>query len=234
MNKPQKKKTLYRWKSSILFGTMVITGVFIVLIYFKSPDSFWNFIETETGEFIRSTFKYEKLYDLFIQGIGAWGAVLVGVIALDQSEKSQRLAEKLAARDNSCNILIENYTSLNMIDTGSTLTNECTPKPEETDAYIHLRFKNYSNTFLKSIDIFFGDIRFHSSLTLVNNAEKKFTIKLPKNFDVAKDIKCNIAFTSCNNETTYGDFVIKQGTAQRKSIVHYHFYGMENRNDIVL
>jgi len=232
MRERKKRKSPYHWVAMVMVFTVAITSLFVLVLYLDSPDVFLiKKVDSETGE-VSCSFNYEKAYDLFIQGIGAWGAVLVGVIALSQSESSHRLAEKLASRENSCNVYISNYTSSNPMEKTFTLSNDNSPKYVESDEYIYLTFCNHGNAFLKSVDIFFGNAVFGSYLTLANGMEKKYRIYLPKDFNNSHTVTCDIVFTSCNNEKTFGDFEIRAGSSKQKNIMYYHFYGTENHNGI--
>lgn len=179
-------------------------------------------------------FGCENPYETFIDGVGVWGAVVIGIIALHQSDTSQKFAQKLSARENSCNIMISNHIDINRMENLGKLTNEVIPSYEESEKYVCLSFENCSNTFLKALEIQWGTSVFKSHLTLSNGMKKNFKIYLPEDLDFSRDIVCNIIFTSCNDEKTFGDFKIRKGNEERKRITYYHFYGTENNNGIDL
>lgn len=233
MKKSKRKKSPYSWPIFMIFAIMIISVVFIFWVYSELPDIFWKVILNRAGETVK-VFDYEKIYNMLVDGVGAWGAVIVGIVALTESEKSRKLAEKLAARENSCNVMISNYTSLNQMENLGKLSNDIASAYEESEKYICLTFENCSNIFLKTVEICWGTSVFKSYLTLVNNMKKSYRIYLPEDLDFSQDIVCNIIFTSCNDEKTFGDFKIRQGNEERKRITYYHFYGTENNNGIEL
>ena len=90
------------------------------------------------------------------------------------------------------------------------------------------RIANYSEAFLKELEIDFGRAIFHSNITLTKNKPKVFNLRLPKNYK--SGTRCKITFISCYGEKTYGDFEVELDKPFAK-IQHYHFYGTQKPDD---
>lgn len=215
----------------MILAVMLMTAIFVLVVYWKLPDVFWKVIVNGKGKTVE-VFDWEKVYEMFVDGVGAWGGVIVGIVALIESKKSRKLAGKLAVRENSCNVMISNCKSHNQTENLGKLSNDIASAYEESEEYIYLSFENCSDAFLKTVKILFGDLIFKSHLTLAKGMKKIYKIYLPKDLDFSQDIVCNIIFTSCNDEKTFGDFRIKQESEFQKEIKYYHFYGTENNNGI--
>ena len=214
-----KKNSWMTW--FIVLAFLMPMGI-IIIINIVSPTTFM--IQKAVDDMVVSSFDYEKAFSIYVEWFAAFCTILLGIVAATQNNRLQALEEKSVARNDSCNI----YVSNNYAPVTSFLTNEIENSYEETKDCICLKFNNYSEPFLKEIEIFFDSVQFRSYLTLTKDNEKIYSIKLPKQ-EYYVNKKCNIIFTSCYNVKTYGEFKIstKNNIGNLKNIIYYHFYGTE-------
>lgn len=218
MFKKIKSKIKMPKEEKMLWLLLALPIAFLPLIYRLTPDSFY----------IGTVFQWSKVIDYYIELLSAVGAVFLGVIAISQTQRLQNLEERADYRANSCNIMMNSNHDKNKW----VLSNEM--KYDTSKKYIDVCFQNYSDAFLKSVDIDFGEYHFRSHITLANGESKVFKIYLPKDDNAYKNRVCTIMFTSCYNEKTYADFEVTEDNSKnkkqndnRKIIKHYHFYGTE-------
>lgn len=170
--------------------------------------------------------------DLYANLLSGVGTILLGLVAWLQNEKIQEIERKSNIKLNSCNIMIRaNYEENKWV-----LSNQ--KQYSRSQKYIDICFQNYSDAFLKSVDIYFGKCHFSSYITLANGESKIFKIYLPEDECEYTNKVCNVVFTSCYNEKTYADFEVAVDSSKSKAentykndnrmiIKHYHFYGTE-------
>lgn len=209
-------KKPYLWVTIAIFLGLIIIPVCIWVAFFVGDNGF-VIIHTslEVGD-----------------ALGFYGSILafistgvLGLIAVMQNNRLQKLEEDVATRNNSCNIYIEYHDGYATNITKKLSNESLNPYPEST-SYFNITIQNYSEPFLKKISIQFGDNTFCSHITLVKGLAKNVKIFLPQGFDVQALPTCKITFTSCYNVDTYGDFqlVVKQNP-HIPEIRYYHFYG---------
>jgi len=170
---------------------------------------------------------FNDLYEIYVDFFAPLSTILLSVIALWVSVRLQHLEEEIDARNRSCNIYIENFSSINLLQPNAELSNDADDAYKKSENYLSLTIQNLSDVFLKEIDIDFGKEHFHSNITLIKDKAKSFTLYLPK-IDTENDLCCKVKYTSSNNGKTYADFKISmKGNSTRREIKHYHFYGTE-------
>lgn len=233
MFKKIKSKIKMPKEEKMLWLLLALPIAFLPLIYSLTPDSFY----------IENVFQWSTVIDYYIELLSAVGAVFLGVIAISQTQRLQSLEERADDRANSCNIYIENNNEDSVLDLFNIESYEdkdetriLSNKNKEYAGewkYISFTMENYSNAFLKEIDIFFGDIHFNSNVTLIEHKKQKFAVNIPKSLEDNKEHICKIVFTSCYNVKTYGSFNIFMPVREYEEemdmvdIYNYSFYGTE-------
>ncbi len=181
-------------------------------------------VTTSIGTGILAFNEKSNLFATLLSGIGT---LLLGVVSWGQNENVHEIEKKANVRADSCNIYIENndYSADNYLSNEYSLFGY----KESEEEHISLKFINYSEAFLKAIEISFGEYKFYSSITIAKGKDKVFNIYLPEDSNSYANQICKITFISCYNEKTYGDFKIicDEEDYQPRDIVHYHFYGTE-------
>lgn len=164
--------------------------------------------------------------------LGFYGSVLsfvsttiLGIIAVWQNIRLQKLEENTLAKNNSCNMYLTDCSKPVAIHLSHDGDNEY----EKSNEYITITVNNCSEVFLKDIQIDFNGIIFHSNLTIKNGDTKDCRIFLPKNYnaDITDNHKHEVVFTSCYGVKTYGDITVEKKDGHM-SIKHYHFYGTKD------
>ena len=222
------KSILIRPREEQMMWTMfALPLVFLPLIYSLTPNSFY-----ESG-----IFQWSKVIEYYIELLSAVGSVFLGLIAILQTQKLQKLEENADNRANSCNIYIENgkinpTDEFFGADNTTILKYSGDGKYESSFDYIAIYIENYSDAFLKEIDIFFDKIRFHTNLTIVKDKKEIYMIRIPKSLKPETECDCKLVFTSCYNVKTYGSFKIIPLVETNEGydqifIYGYNFYGTE-------
>lgn len=222
------KKRTNEWMKLMLIVIIVLPAIVIVALWMSSPDTFITEKVVKNG--IKLNIQYEKIFDTYITWLAAFAPFVLGVVAISQSEQLQKLEKRNADRNDSSNIYIEDYIDNKLVAKCKVLTNDLGGKYESDRRYIYIEIENFSDAFLKEIEIKFGTIKFHSYITLAKGIKKQYKIYLPKRYVIDEHNKCDIVFTSCYDVETYADFVINDWSTDRKGIKYYHFYGTEKRN----
>lgn len=222
------KSILIRPREEQMMWTMLaLPLVFLPLIYSLTPNSFY-----ESG-----IFQWSKVIEYYIELLSAVGSVFLGLIAILQTQKLQKLEENADNRANSCNIYIENgkinpTDEFFGADNTTILKYSGDGKYESSFDYIAIYIENYSDAFLKEIDIFFDKICFHTNLTIVKDKKEIYLIRIPKSLKPETECDCKLVFTSCYNVKTYGSFKIIPLVETNEGydqifIYDYNFYGTE-------
>ena len=222
------KSILIRPREEQMMWTMLaLPLVFLPLIYSLTSNSFY-----ESG-----IFQWSKVIEYYIELLSAVGSVFLGLIAILQTQKLQKLEENADNRANSCNIYIENgkinpTDEFFGADNTTILKYSGDGKYESSFDYIAIYIENYSDAFLKEIDIFFDKIRFHTNLTIVKDKKEIYLIRIPKSLKPETECDCKLVFTSCYNVKTYGSFKIIPLVETNEGydqifIYDYNFYGTE-------
>ena len=177
------------------------------------------------------------IIDYYIELLSAVGATFLGVVAISQTQTIQKLEENADNRANSCNIYIENgkinpTDEFLGIDNTVMLEHSGNGKYESSFDYIAIYIENYSDAFLKEIDIFFDKICFHTNLTIAKDKKEIYLIHIPKSLKPETECDCKLVFTSCYNVKTYGSFKIIPLVETNEGydqifIYDYNFYGTE-------
>ena len=85
---------------------------------------------------------------------------------------------------------------------------------------------------MKKFTIQFENEVFCNNLTLVKGASKAVKIFLPLDFDARTMPTCKVAFTSCYDVETHGDFqLVIEDDAYVPKIRYYHFYGTNKAHE---
>ena len=222
------KSILTRPREEQMMWTMLALPLaFLPLIYSLTPNSFY-----ESG-----IFQWSKVIEYYIELLSAVGSVFLGLIAILQTQKLQKLEENADNRANSCNIYIENgkinpTDEFFGIDNTVMLEHSGNGKYESSFDYIAIYIENYSDAFLKEIDIFFDKICFHTNLTIAKDKKEIYLIRIPKSLKPETECDCKLVFTSCYNVKTYGSFKIIPLVETNEGydqifIYDYNFYGTE-------
>lgn len=222
------KSILIRPREEQMMWTMLaLPLVFLPLIYSLTPNSFY-----ESG-----IFQWSKVIEYYIELLSAVGSVFLGLIAILQTQKLQKLEENADNRANSCNIYIENgkinpTDEFFGADNTTILKYSGDGKYVSSFDYIAIYIENYSDAFLKEIDIFFDKICFHTNLTIVKDKKEIYLIRIPKSLKAETECDCKLVFTSCYNVKTYGSFKIIPLVETNEGydqifIYDYNFYGTE-------
>lgn len=219
--KELKPKIKNKWLNVLLPGVLIVSFIPVLILgtnFKENEQQKNNFVENSMG--------------IYVEWLGALSPLVLGLVAVTQSDRLQKLEERIVHRDNSCNIMLEDKVlAQNEIRRRKVLTNDGYDKYEKSDNFIVIEINNYSNAFLKEIEIVFGENIFHSNLTVINNKEKIFKIILPKNYDISLEQRNKVMFTSCYGVKTYGDFVIDSSINDDGSlgIKQYHFRGIDEK-----
>ena len=161
--------------------------------------------------------------------LGFYGSILsfvsttiLGIIAVWQNIRLQKLEEDTLAKNNSCNIYLENSSEYS----GIYLSHDGAENYEPSKTSFLITIHNCSESFLKEMEINFNGVIFHSNLTIKNNDSKDCRIFLPTSYDLdnCQNFVNEIVFTSCYDVKTYGDFKLKKDENVLE-IKQYHFYG---------
>lgn len=222
------KSILIRPREEQMMWTMLaLPLVFLPLIYSLTPNSFY-----ESG-----IFQWSKVIEYYIELLSAVGSVFLGLIAILQTQKLQKLEENADNRANSCNIYIENgkinpTDEFFGADNTTILKYSGDGKYESSFDYIAIYIENYSDAFLKEIDIFFDKICFHTNLTIVKDKKEIYLIRIPKSLKTETECDCKLVFTSCYNVKTYGSFkiipLVETNEGYNQIFIYdYNFYGTE-------
>lgn len=225
------KSILTRPREEQMLWTMLALPIaFLPLIYSLTPNSFY-----ESG-----IFQWSKVIEYYIELLSAVGSVFLGLIAILQTQKLQKLEENADNRANSCNIYLENsklrYTDI-LLDKADAIQ----LRPDNMDEYKrewnHICFylTNYSSAFLKDIELDFGGKKVSGKLTLAEGKTHQVLSFIPGEFTEYKDFLCKVTFTSCYNVKTYADFMIHIPVVDKSmdsgmnkcEIYAYNFYGTE-------
>ena len=217
------KKTSAQAKQRPYSWTAISIGIVFLLI----PFFIWfSYLIGKKGHcLIYTSISLEEALDLYGVFISNAGTVALGLIAVWQNTRLQKIEEGVLARDNSCNIYIKKHTQSKRVP--HWLSHDGATPYESSGMHICFHIANYSEAFLKEIEIDFGETIFHSNITLIKDNPKVFNISLPKNF--ASETRCKIIFTSCYGVQTYGDFEVGLNGSISK-LMHYHFYGIQKPN----
>lgn len=215
-----KEKMKKYWLHILLLGVILFSLVPVIVIN----------INFEKNKFQDDYNIVEESMGVYVEWLGALSPLVLGVVAISQSDRIQKLEEKIVVRDNSCNIMLEDKSiSPNGVRCRNILTNDGIDQYEKSNKYIVMEINNYSNAFLKEIEIVFGENVFHSNLTVVNNKGKMFKIILPKNYEFSLGQRNRVIFTSCYNVKTYGDFIVCcNRDDDNLKIKQYHFWGIDD------
>ena len=227
MLKKIKNSLIFSNEAKMLYCLLLVPFVFLFGIYCMDQSSFW----------LNNKFQYEKMIEYYIDLLSVLGSIFLGLIAILQAQRLQRLEESADSRANSCNIYIENgkinpTDEFFGADNTTILKYSGDGKYESSFDYIAIYIENYSDAFLKEIDIFFDKICFHTNLTIVKDKKDIYLIRVPKSLKAETECDCRLVFTSCYNVKTYGSFKIiplvetKEGYDQI-FIYDYNFYGTE-------
>lgn len=233
-----KKNNWMTW--FIILAFLMPMGI-IIIINIVSPTTFM--VQKAVDDVVVSSFNYEKAFSIYVEWFAAFCTILLGIVAATQNNRLQALEERADNRQNSCNIYIENNNEDSVLDLFNIESYEdkdetriLSNKSKEYAGewkYISFTMENYSNAFLKEIDIFFGDIHFNSNVTLIEHKKQKFAVNIPKSLEDNKEHICKIVFTSCYNVKTYGSFNIFMPVREYEEemdmvdIYNYSFYGTE-------
>ena len=153
----------------------------------------------------------------------------LGIIAVMQNNRLQKLEMDIAAKNNSCSVYIENSQA----HIATRLSNDSEQPYKESGNYVQLLVTNHSESFLKKIQIQFNDHIFSSHLTLIKGDPKNIKIFLPHDFNANTLPICKVIFTSCYDVNTYADFqLVIKADPYRPETRYYHFYGTSVRYDI--
>ena len=190
---------------------------FLIWLSFYIGDQGYIMIETSLSVGDALSF-YSSL-------IASMATIALGVIAVMQNTRLQKLELDTAAKNNSCSIYVEKSKSYQLIS----LSHDGEDPYTASNIRIQLTITNSSEPFLKKISIQFADITFSSHITLAQNESKNVRIFLPEGFQANTLPVCKIIFTSCYDVNTYGDFQITiKDDPHEAEIRYYHFYGTTN------
>ena len=227
-----KKNSWMTW--FIILAFLMPMGI-IIIINIVSPTTFM--VQKAVDDVVVSSFNYEKAFSIYVEWFAAFCTILLGIVAATQNNRLQALEERADNRQNSCNIYIENNGDNFVLDLfDNKEIKMLSNKSKEYISgwkYISFTMENYSNAFLKEIDIFFEDIHFNSNVTLIEGKKQKYAINIPKSLEDNKEHICKIVFTSCYNVKTYGSFNIFMPVREYEEemdmvdIYNYSFYGTE-------
>ncbi|MFI3169436.1 MAG: hypothetical protein R3Y06_05805 [Faecalibacterium sp.] len=147
--------------------------------------------------------------------LSALGTIALGFIAVYQNKKLTRLQEQVQSTTQSCNIYLTTPKNNLDLDNIKELKNN-NKTDAASDLYLVLSLENFSDAFLKSIEITFptqradtSSICYHvhtSFITLVKGRKKYYSLNLPAALKI--NGRFAIKFTSCYDVVTYGDFQI--------------------------
>ena len=219
-----KKNSWMTW--FIVLAFLMPMGI-IIIINIVSPTTFM--IQKAVDDMVVSSFDYEKAFSIYVEWFAAFCTILLGIVAATQNNRLQALEEKSVARNDSCNIYIENGISEKNLILAHTGKNEYKKSWDQ----IKISFENFSDAFLKSIKVYWGNTYFYSDITIAKGKKETFSIHIPKQLENVGEVLCKIEFTSCYNVKTYGDFVLlpklngENEKYEVRYISDYHFYGTE-------
>ncbi len=147
--------------------------------------------------------------------LSALGTLALGFIAVYQNKKLTRLQEQVQSTTQSCNIYLTTPKTNLDLDNIKELKNNQAANAASNN-YLVLSLENFSDAFLKSIEITFpthqsaaspASYHLHTSyITLVKGRKKYYSLNLPT--ALKTDGRFAIKFTSCYGISTYGDFQI--------------------------
>ncbi len=164
--------------------------------------------------------------------LSAIGTIALGFIAVYQNKKLTTLQEQVQSTTRSCNIYLTTPKAVSDLDSLKVLKNSNAQKNSKAQTnsnaqtnsdqskaseprYLALDLENFSDPFLKSIEITFpvgsdtpSTTTHHSFITLVKQRKKNYLLELPE--DINKDGLVGIKFTSCYDVVTCGDFRIER------------------------
>ena len=209
----------YSWGTITAICSLIIIPI-IIWVFFLIGDNGFVLINTslEVGDAL-------GFYSSVVASIAT---LILGVIAVMQNNRLQKLETDVANRNNSCSIYIKRHDGYRD-GIAQELSNESENSYDKTKSYFNMTIENYSEAFLKKVTIQLGADVFCSHITLVKDMPKNVQIFLPKTFDLNTARTCKITFTSCYDIETYGEFELAVGNGMKiPEIHHYRFYGTNN------
>ncbi len=202
-------------KLIIVLIILLIIIPFVLICNFEIKESCLNITLTQI--------KANDKLDFYGTLLSFSSTIFLGVIAVYQNNKLQKMEEDNQNLNKSCNIYISRATENPIKQLSNDFRNY-----KESLQRLEISLSNHSEAFLKNIELQFDDkIIFYSNLTLIKGKDKSFYIFMPDNFNVEDKI-IKIIFTSCYETKTYADMQIISKNNKNFYPKYYHFYGVDS------